>query len=240
MKVFPFRLCTTGVGLGATGCEGSTSMSSMLVTGSWSAGASSGVGDWTEGTGKGAGGEGVAVMVGRSGLVSPAALTSSRSSSLLLETAGLGGGVTGVGTPGVGISATLWEGGDLMGLEGAVLPGEEAALWRLGKTVKELRDWRRRLARARAWMSPAGSRERSGRGEGQISNPGEGGDIGGVVGLAGDSTRLVSGENGTLGLEGTSVRSQSLSRKGLVWDPSASSMGLTTELRPPLTSKCWR
>lgn len=240
MKVFPFRPCTTGVGLGATGFEGSTSMSSMLVTGSWSAWASSGGGDWTEGTGEGAGdgekGGKVAVGGGGSGLVGLAALTS----SFLFEAAGVGGRVMGIGTPGVGISATLWEGGDLMGLEGAVLPGEEAALWRLGKTVKELRDWRRRLARARAWMSPAGSRERSGRGEGQISNPGEGGDIGGVVGLAGDSTRLVSGENGTLGLEGTSVRSQSLSRKGLVWDPSASSMGLTTELRPPLTSKCWR
>lgn len=240
MKVFPFRPCTTGVGLGATGFEGSTSMSSMLVTGSWSAWASSGGGDWTEGTGEGAGdgekGGKVAVGGGGSGLVGLAALTS----SFLFEAAGVGGRVMGIGTPGVGISATLWEGGNLMGLEGAVLPGEEAALWRLGKTVKELRDWRRRLARARAWMSPAGSRERSGRGEGQISNPGEGGDIGGVVGLAGDSTRLVSGENGTLGLEGTSVRSQSLSRKGLVWDPSASSMGLTTELRPPLTSKCWR
>lgn len=217
-------------------------MSSMLVTGSWSAWASSGGGDWTEGTGEGAGdgekGGKVAVGGGGSGLVGLAALTS----SFLFEAAGVGGRVMGIGTPGVGISATLWEGGNLMGLEGAVLPGEEAALWRLGKTVKELRDWRRRLARARAWMSPEGSWERSGRGEGRISNPGEGGDIRGVVGLAGDSARAqqVSGEHGTLDLGGTSVLSQSLSRKGLVWGPSASSLGLTTTLWPPITSKRWR
>lgn len=122
----------------------------------------------------------------------------------------------------------------MTGLEGAVFPGDEVAAWRLGITVKELRDCRRRLARARAWTSPAGSRETSGRAAGRISKVGEEGDVGEETGLAvGDSARtwLVSGEHGTLGLEGSSV----LSQTDLAWG-----LSLSTRLWPPLTSKRWR
>lgn len=147
-----------------------------------------------------------------------------------------GTGAWEVGTPGVDTSATLWEGEDLTGLDGAGLPGEPVR-WRLGITVKEFRDCRRRFARARAWLSPSGIRARSGFGEGRISKSGEERDALDEMGLEGDSARArrVSGEHGTLCLGGTSAASQSLSLVGLVCPLSGSSLGVTAAPRPPLS-----
>lgn len=56
-----------------------------------------------------------------------------------------------VGTPDVGTSAPLCNGEDLAGLDGVGLPlSGEAEGRRLGMTVKEFRDCRRRFARAHA------------------------------------------------------------------------------------------
>lgn len=160
-------------------------------------------------------------------------------SSFLFKGFKVGIGVYEVGTPGVGTSATLWEGEDLVGLDGVGLPvADEAEGWRLGMTVKEFRDCRRRFARARAWVSPSGIWARSGFGEGRISNSAEEHETLDDMGLEGDSARArsVSGEHGTLGLGGTSVPSNSLSLVGLVCPLSGSSLGVTAVLRPPLSS----
>lgn len=120
-----------------------------------------------------------------------------------------------MGRAGVGTEvSTCGQAGDRTGLEGAVLPGADGTPCRLGITVKELRDWRRKLARARAWTSLAGSADRSGRGEGRISYLGE---IMGNVGLAEDSARVrwLCGEHGTLALDTPSLLSHSLSLTGL-------------------------
>lgn len=151
-------------------------------------------------------------------------------SSFHFEGVKVGIGVCEVGTFGVGTSATLWEGEDLTGLDGVGLPvADEAAGRRLGITVKEFRDCRRRLARARAWVSPSGILARSGFGEGRISKSGEEHNTLDKTGLAGDSARArrVSGEHGTLGLGGTSATSQSLSLGGFVCPLSGSSLGVT-------------
>lgn len=160
-------------------------------------------------------------------------------SSIRFEGVKVGIGVCEVGTFGVGTSATRWDGEDLMGLDGVGLPvADEAAGRRLGITVKEFRDCRRRLARARAWVSPSGILERSGFGEGRISKSGEEQDTFDETGLEGDSARArrVSGEHGTLGLGGTSATSQSLSLGGLVCPLSGSSLAVTAAPRPPLSS----
>lgn len=193
------------------------------------AGVRAGGGD--EGSEVGGGAGVVATEGGGSGLDCLTGLSTSFSSILFVKV-GVGGWE--VGTPGVGTSATLWEGEDLTGLDGVGLPvPEEAPTRRLGITVKELRDCRRRFARARAWVSESGIRVRSGFGEGRISKSDEERDTLNDMGLEGDSarTRRVSGEHGTLGLGGTSEPSQSLSRTGLVCPLSGSSAP-----RPPLSS----
>lgn len=111
-------------------------------------------------------------------------------SSFLFEGVGVGAGAWLVGTPGVGTSVTLWEGEDFMGTDGAgLLVADEAARQRLGITVKEFRDCRRRFARARAWVSPSGIWARSGFGEGRISKSGEECATLDEMGLEGDSAR---------------------------------------------------
>lgn len=281
VKVFPFLLCTMGLGAG-TRCGGSTSMSSMFVTGRWSTGGCSGAGEGSEGTGESeetgekegedgtageeggdarAGGEeGAGVRTGDgdkgsgggSGLVATGdgsgldgradvliSLSSCSFSSVLFEGVRVGVGVREVGTPGVGTTAALWEGEDLMGLDGVGLPvADEAAAWRLGITVKEFRDCRRRFARARAWVSSSGIRARSGLGEGRISKSGEERDTLEEMELEGGSARArrVSGEHGTLDLGGTSAPSQSLSLVGLICPLSGSSLGVAAVPRPPLSS----
>lgn len=160
-------------------------------------------------------------------------------SSFLFDGVKVGVGVWEVGTPGVDTSANLWEGGDLTGLDGVGLPvAAEATGRRLGITMKEFLDCRRRLARARAWLSPSGIRVRSGFGEGRISKSGEGRATLNTMGLEGGSARArrVSGEHGTLDLGGTSAPSQSLSRVGLVCTLSGSSLGVTAVPWPPLSS----
>lgn len=71
-----------------------------------------------------------------------------------------------------------------MGLGGAV--ADEAVRWRLGITVKEFRDCRRRFARARAWVSPSGIWARSGFAAGWISKSGEVRDTLDKMGLEGN------------------------------------------------------
>lgn len=217
-------------------------MSSILVTGSFSR-AGSGIGSDVVFLSES--GERIDKSqdeVGKLGL-------SGRVSSVLSGTGGTGAttifsgdGEAGMGRAGVGTegteSSTCGQAGDRTGLEGAVLPGADGTPSLLGMTVKELRDWRRRLARARAWTSLAGNADRSGRGEGRISNLGE---LRGSVGLAKDSARAqwLSGEHGTLALDTPSALSQSRSLTSLEWFLSVSSLGLTVTLRdtPPTTSK---
>lgn len=151
-----------------------------------------------------------------------------------IEVAGRGVGTAGseTATPPSGRA----DGGERTGLGGAVFPGDEMAARLLGTTVKELRDWRRRLASARACMSPAGRRERSGRGEGLISKLGDkGGDVG--LGVQSARARWLSGEHGTLALDAPSVLSQSRSRTNLEGDRSLSSVGRTLGLNPPFPTK---
>lgn len=167
------------------------------------------------------------------------ALASTVSFSVSFDGGGVKEAGEGVGTVG-SEAATPTKGrgdeGERTGLDGAVLPGEEMAVRLLGMTVKELRDCRRKLARARACRSPAGRRERSGRGDGRISKLGDkGGDIGFEVQSARE--RWLSGEHGTFALEAPSVLSQSRSRTGLDGDLSLSSLGWTVTLRPPVPSK---
>lgn len=162
--------------------------------------------------------------------------TSFSSSSFLFNRVGE------VGTPGLDTSAALCEGEDLMGpgVTMGLLVEDEAAKWRLGITVKEFRDWRRRFARARAWVSPSGIWARSGFGAGRISNSCEEQVTLDETGLKGASARArrVSGEHGTLGLGGTSAASQSLSLVGLFVPLSGSSLGVTAALWwTPLSSK---
>lgn len=155
--------------------------------------------------------------------------SSCSSSSSLFDGVAVGMGAWVVGTPGVATSAALWDGEDLFGLDGAGLPVvDEAAGRRLGTTVKEFREFRRRFARARAWVSPSGIRSRSGFEEGRISKSDEERDTLNMTGLVGDSarTRRLSGEDGTLGLIGTTEPSQPLSLVGLVFPWSGSSPGL--------------
>lgn len=136
-------------------------------------------------------------------------------------------------------SAALWVGEDLTGPDSiGLLVADEAPRQRLGITVKEFRDCRRRFARARAWVSSSGIRARSGFGEGRNSNSGEERATLDEMGLEGDSARAlgVSGEHGTLGLGGTSVSSQFLSLVGLVIPLSVSSLGVTVMPLPPLSS----
>lgn len=138
-----------------------------------------------------------------------------------------------VGTPVAGAAAALWVGDDLTGLAGTGLVAEPIlASLRLGITVNEFLDWRRKLARALACVSLSGMSARSGFGEGRISKSGEERSI--LDGLDSARAPRVSREHGTLGL-GSAVLSQSCSLVGFVGRMSGSSfVGL------PPSSKSWR
>lgn len=128
-----------------------------------------------------------------------------------------------IGTPGAGTSVPLSDREDMTGPAGAT---RLVVRCRLGITVKELRDWMRRLARALAWVSPSGICCRSGLGAGRISNPGAERTTFDEMGLEGATARArrVSGEHGTLGFGGTSELSQSLSLASLLCTLSGSSL----------------
>lgn len=213
MNVLPFLLCM--VGLGKDGTDAAT-MSSMLVTGSFSKDGSCGKGGVElasmsgEETGEGTG-EGTGEMMGEVG--NPELLSSIFGAGGFTESFCLSedgeDDRTRMGIEGTG--STCERAGDMTGLEGAVLPGAEGPRRCLGITVNEFRDCRRRLARARACVSLAGMEAISGRGDGRISNP--------------DNPR-VSGEHGNLGLYAPSERSRTglvgyLSGSGVVspWAP---------------------
>lgn len=237
VNVFPLRLCTAGL---RTGGVVSTTMSSMFVIGSLSTGGS--FGDGTDLTGEQIeGGETGAGEVGVAGGVccGDPVLASMVTFSVSFGVKGMKEGGKEVGTAGSEAATPTrgrGDGGERTGLDGAVLPGDEMAARLLGMTVKELRDWRRKLASARACRSPGGRRERSGRGDGRISKLGDkGGDVG--LGVQSARARWLSGEHGTLALEAPSVLSQSRSLTGLDGDLSVSSLGYTVTLRPTLPSK---
>lgn len=123
----------------------------------------------------------------------------------------------------------------LTGLAGTGLPTEgEDASFRLGMTVKEFLDCRRKLAKARACVSLSGMPARSGFGEGRISKSAEERSIlDGLDSLA--RARRLSGEHGTFEGLGSALLSHSRSLVAFGGRPSISSF----EGLPP-SSKRWR
>ncbi len=182
---------------------------------------------------------------GRWGMLRRPCLASMVTFSVSSGVEGMNEAGEGVGTAG-SEAATPTKGrgnrGERTGLDGAVLPGDEMAARLLGMTVKELRDWSRKLASARACRSPGGRRERSGRGDGRISKLGDkGGDVG--LGVQSARARWLSGEHGTLALEAPSVLSPVPFSNRLGRRPLSVLLGIHSDTSSPApleTSTCRR